>query len=326
MTTPRRRTAPADVAGRVVGIVLTVLVGGSDLLGGSRRACRPRRTRGRRPRTTSRSTRRADYARLLSADTDVPADPAVDAQHRRRVRAGHDRHRGARDPAALRLRPAAVPRPATSSSTRCSPPWRSPPTPTLDPALPDHEPASGWSTPTPASCSSTSRASCRWRPGSCTTTSPASRSIEEAGPDRRGRPGCRCSGTCCCRSPGPGSSRPRLITFLFAWAQFLFPLVLSSDISTQPLTVVIASLQGRHVVPSTLLNAAGVLAIVVPAALAAGLQPLHRQRAAGRQHREPEGRPAMTPTRTPGLADRDGPDRSAGRGGAGPVEPAGRSC
>jgi multiple sugar transport system permease protein len=66
----------------------------------------------------------------------------------------------------------------------------------------------------------------------------------------------------------PGIISTALITFLFAWGQFLFPLVLSSDLSTQPLTVVIASLQGRHVVPSTLLNAAGVLAIVVPAVLA----------------------------------------------------------
>ena len=32
--------------------------------------------------------------------------------------------------------------------------------------------------------------------------------------------------------------------------------------------MVIAALQGRHVVPSTLLNAAGVLAIAVPAVLA----------------------------------------------------------
>ena len=55
----------------------------------------------------------------------------------------------------------------------------------------------------------------------------------------------------CCRWPGRGSSPRRIITFLFAWAQFLFPLVLSSDLSTQPLTVVIASLQGRHVVPFT---------------------------------------------------------------------------
>ncbi len=66
----------------------------------------------------------------------------------------------------------------------------------------------------------------------------------------------------------PGIISTALITFLFAWGQFLFPLVLSSDLSTQPLTVVIAALQGRHVVPSTLLNAAGVLAIIVPAILA----------------------------------------------------------
>jgi multiple sugar transport system permease protein len=66
----------------------------------------------------------------------------------------------------------------------------------------------------------------------------------------------------------PGVISVALITFLFAWAQFLFPLVLSTDSSTQPLTVVIAALQGRHVVPSTLLNAAGVLAIAVPALLA----------------------------------------------------------
>jgi multiple sugar transport system permease protein len=66
----------------------------------------------------------------------------------------------------------------------------------------------------------------------------------------------------------PGIISTALITFLFAWAQFLFPLVLSSDLSTQPLTVVIASLQGRHVVPSTLLSAAGLLTIAVPAVLA----------------------------------------------------------
>ncbi len=66
----------------------------------------------------------------------------------------------------------------------------------------------------------------------------------------------------------PGIISTAIITFLFAWAQFLFPLVLSSDLSTQPLTVVIASLQGRHVVPTTLLSAAGMLAIAVPAAIA----------------------------------------------------------
>jgi multiple sugar transport system permease protein len=66
----------------------------------------------------------------------------------------------------------------------------------------------------------------------------------------------------------PGVISTAIITFLFAWAQFLFPLVLSSDLSTQPLTVVIAALQGRHTIPLTLMSAAGIVAIVVPAAIA----------------------------------------------------------
>lgn len=66
----------------------------------------------------------------------------------------------------------------------------------------------------------------------------------------------------------PGIISTAIITFLFAWGQFLFPLVLSSDLSTQPLTVVIAALQGRHVVPFSLLSAAGIIAIAVPAAIA----------------------------------------------------------
>ena len=66
----------------------------------------------------------------------------------------------------------------------------------------------------------------------------------------------------------PGIISTALITFLFGWAQFLFPLVLSTDLSTQPLTVLIAALQGRHVVPSTLMSAAGLLAIAVPAVIA----------------------------------------------------------
>lgn len=66
----------------------------------------------------------------------------------------------------------------------------------------------------------------------------------------------------------PGIISTAIITFLFAWGQFLFPLVLSSDLSTQPLTVVITALQGRHVVPFSLLSAAGVIAIAVPALIA----------------------------------------------------------
>jgi len=69
----------------------------------------------------------------------------------------------------------------------------------------------------------------------------------------------------------PGIISTAIITFLFAWAQFLFPLVLSSDLSTQPITVAIAALQGRHLVPFTLLSAAGVYAIAVPALLVAML-------------------------------------------------------
>ena len=69
----------------------------------------------------------------------------------------------------------------------------------------------------------------------------------------------------------PGIISTAVITFLFAWGQFLFPLVLSSDLSTQPLTVVIAALQGRHTVPFSLLSAAGVFAMGVPALLAVTL-------------------------------------------------------
>jgi multiple sugar transport system permease protein len=69
----------------------------------------------------------------------------------------------------------------------------------------------------------------------------------------------------------PGIVSTAIITFLFAWAQFLFPLVLSSDLSTQPLTVAIAALQGRHTVPFGLLNASGVLALAVPAVIAVAL-------------------------------------------------------
>jgi multiple sugar transport system permease protein len=66
----------------------------------------------------------------------------------------------------------------------------------------------------------------------------------------------------------PGIVSTAIITFLSAWAQFLFPLVLSSDLSTQPLTVIIAALQGRHTVPYSLMSAAGVVALAVPAAIA----------------------------------------------------------
>jgi multiple sugar transport system permease protein len=63
----------------------------------------------------------------------------------------------------------------------------------------------------------------------------------------------------------PGITTAAIITFLAAWGQFLFPLVLSSDNSTAPLTVFITSVQTQHIVPYTLLNSIGVMGIVVPA-------------------------------------------------------------
>jgi multiple sugar transport system permease protein len=65
----------------------------------------------------------------------------------------------------------------------------------------------------------------------------------------------------------PGITSAAIITFLLAWAQFIFPLVLTSDNSTQPLTVFMTGLLGRHTVPFTLMNATGILSIVVPAAI-----------------------------------------------------------
>ena len=65
----------------------------------------------------------------------------------------------------------------------------------------------------------------------------------------------------------PGIVSTAIITFLFAWSQFLFPLVLSSDITTEPLTVVIAALQSRHIVPFSLMSAAGMIAVSVPAVI-----------------------------------------------------------
>lgn len=63
----------------------------------------------------------------------------------------------------------------------------------------------------------------------------------------------------------PGLTAAAIITFLFAWGQFLFPLVLSSDAATQPLTLFVSTLETARIVPYNLLNAAGVLVVIVPA-------------------------------------------------------------
>lgn len=63
----------------------------------------------------------------------------------------------------------------------------------------------------------------------------------------------------------PGIAAAAIITFLFGWGQFIFPLVLGSTTSTQPLTVGLSSLVGRHVVPYTIINAGAIVAIAIPA-------------------------------------------------------------
>ncbi len=66
----------------------------------------------------------------------------------------------------------------------------------------------------------------------------------------------------------PGIAAAAIISFLLGWAQFLFPLVLTTDLSTQPVTVIVAALNQQRIVPFTLLMACGVLAAVVPGVLA----------------------------------------------------------
>ena len=66
----------------------------------------------------------------------------------------------------------------------------------------------------------------------------------------------------------PGIAAAAIIAFLLGWAQFLFPLILTSDLSTQPVTVIVAALNQQRIVPFTLLMACGVLAAAVPGVLA----------------------------------------------------------
>jgi multiple sugar transport system permease protein len=66
----------------------------------------------------------------------------------------------------------------------------------------------------------------------------------------------------------PGIAAAAIITFLMGWAQFLFPLVLTSDLSTQPVTVIVAALNQQRTVPFTLMMACGVTAAAIPGIIA----------------------------------------------------------
>ncbi len=65
---------------------------------------------------------------------------------------------------------------------------------------------------------------------------------------------------------GPGIAATAIVTFLFGWSQFIFPLVLSSSSSTQPLTVLLAAIDSRNV-PYTIINAAAIIAVAIPAVI-----------------------------------------------------------
>jgi multiple sugar transport system permease protein len=66
----------------------------------------------------------------------------------------------------------------------------------------------------------------------------------------------------------PGIAATAIIVFLLGWAQFIFPLVLSSDLTTEPVTVVMAALYGQRIQPFTLLTSMGVLAAALPGVIA----------------------------------------------------------
>ncbi len=64
----------------------------------------------------------------------------------------------------------------------------------------------------------------------------------------------------------PGIAATAIVTFLFGWGQFIFPLVLSSSSATQPLTVLLAAIDSRNV-PYPIINAAAVVAVAIPAVI-----------------------------------------------------------
>jgi multiple sugar transport system permease protein len=62
----------------------------------------------------------------------------------------------------------------------------------------------------------------------------------------------------------PGIAATAIVTFLFGWGQFIFPLVLSSSNSTEPLTVLLVAIDSRSA-PYAIINAAAIVAAAIPA-------------------------------------------------------------
>jgi multiple sugar transport system permease protein len=69
----------------------------------------------------------------------------------------------------------------------------------------------------------------------------------------------------------PGIAAAAIISFLLGWAQFLFPLILTTNLSTQPATVIVAALNQQRIVPFTLLMGCGVIVAAIPGVLALAL-------------------------------------------------------
>ena len=69
----------------------------------------------------------------------------------------------------------------------------------------------------------------------------------------------------------PGIAAAAIISFLLGWAQFLFPLILTTNLSTQLATVIVAALNQQRIVPFTLLMGCGVIVAAVPGVLALAL-------------------------------------------------------
>ncbi|AHF75816.1 Putative permease component of ABC transporter [Sodalis praecaptivus] len=65
----------------------------------------------------------------------------------------------------------------------------------------------------------------------------------------------------------PGLIAAAILTFLGAWGQFSVPLVFAPTIDTKPLTVLIPEFATKNYIDYGLINAAGVLAMIPPAAV-----------------------------------------------------------
>jgi multiple sugar transport system permease protein len=59
-----------------------------------------------------------------------------------------------------------------------------------------------------------------------------------------------------------------LIVFISTWNQFLIPLVLAPSLNTKPIAVVISEFATKHSVNYGLMNAGGLVAVVIPACMA----------------------------------------------------------